>query len=476
MMMNSSPNPENRESRLSFRRLARLSRGRTARSVFVLAVVGLILAVVLLVGPAIAATFSDVYSDTYDNPDYPNAVAALSDLGVIGGFTDGTFRPHDPVTRQQFAKMIVKLLGIPVTGNEICPFTDVVAQQGSDPFYPSKYVAVCASHGITSGKTATSFAPNDNMTRAQLLTMVVRAARQAGILLTDPTPAYYSGTSEGSHFFSTWVDANHALNGQTAEVNGLLWGIWPAADSTWSPYLNATRGEVAQILWRLWQKIGGTSSTTLPPVTTTTLPPTTTTTRPPTTTTTAPGETLVAYDDFSSTSSGWGNFSYWSNGYYYRYENGAYVVEIDPGDTSWLLSTYSDIDISRTRVEADMTLVNGDTLSGCGLMLRCQADYNFYLFEVDKDGYYAIYRCDASDNWTRLTGWTYSPAIRTMGMANHLEFSASGNQLSAWANGSLLISVTDGTYSHGTVGFYVEALGSAAVKCVVDNLEVWQLP
>ena len=58
----------------------------------------------------------------------------------------------------------------------MCPFADVPTQMGADPFYPSKYVAVCASHGITTGKTATTFAPGDNITRQQLVTMVVRAA------------------------------------------------------------------------------------------------------------------------------------------------------------------------------------------------------------------------------------------------------------------------------------------------------------
>jgi hypothetical protein len=136
------------------------------RSAVLAAVLGAVLLVILLVSPVLAATFSDVYSNTYDNPDYPDAVAALSQLGVIGGFDDGTFRPHDPVTRQQFAKMIVKLLGYPVTGDEICPFVDVLrGTSPTDPFYPDKYVAVCAANGVTQGIDATHFAPYNNISR-----------------------------------------------------------------------------------------------------------------------------------------------------------------------------------------------------------------------------------------------------------------------------------------------------------------------
>ena len=126
----------------------------------------------------------------------------------------------------------------------------------NDPFYPDKYVAVCALSGITLGKTPTTFAPYANITRAQLLTMVVRGATQLGVF-DDPTPAYYLGTSDGSHIFRTWDDPDHALNAQTAEFNGLLDGLVldDSSSLSWDPYKNATRGEVAQILWRLRQKM-----------------------------------------------------------------------------------------------------------------------------------------------------------------------------------------------------------------------------
>ncbi len=118
-----------------------------------------------------ASSFSDVAGSPYE--------AAIYDLvarGAITGFEDGTFRPDAPVTRQQFAKMIVKAMLYPVTGSEVCPFTDVAAQTGTDPLYPSKYVAVCAQRKITQGRTATLFGPENSITHEQLITMAVRAA------------------------------------------------------------------------------------------------------------------------------------------------------------------------------------------------------------------------------------------------------------------------------------------------------------
>lgn len=127
-----------------------------------------------------------LFSDTSGSP-YEAAILDLAGAGIISGFPDGTFRPNVSVTRQQFAKMVVKSLDLPVTGNEVSPFTDVAANlDKADRFYPDKYVAVCAAHHITEGKTVTAFAPYDNLTRAQLITMVARAAG-----LPDP-PAGYS--------------------------------------------------------------------------------------------------------------------------------------------------------------------------------------------------------------------------------------------------------------------------------------------
>ncbi len=165
------------------------------------------------------------FSDVPPNHPLYSAIEDLARRGIVAGFSDGNFRPSGPLTRQQFAKMIVKTLGFTVTGNESCRFADVDSGvDPSDPFYPDKYVAVCALIGITQGKTPTTFAPYDNITRAQLLTMVVRAAARMGIL-DDPSPAYYLGTSDGTHFFRTWDDPDHARSAQTAEFNGLLDGL-----------------------------------------------------------------------------------------------------------------------------------------------------------------------------------------------------------------------------------------------------------
>jgi hypothetical protein len=184
-----------------------------------------------------ALRFSDV------NRDQPFHVAIedLARRGIVAGFGDGTFRPSDPLTRQQFAKMIVKTMEYAVTGTEVCPFSDVVSGVNtSDPFYPDKYVAVCAARGITQGKTVSSFAPYGSTLRQQLITMVTRAAN-----LPDP-PADYSPPFVPGQFFPK----EHYHNARKAAYAGILDDL-EGMGSNYAFLSPATRGEACLVLYNV---------------------------------------------------------------------------------------------------------------------------------------------------------------------------------------------------------------------------------
>jgi peptide/nickel transport system substrate-binding protein len=224
---------------------------------------GLLIGVLVLVG--LAAVPALAFPDVASTDPYAQAINGLSGLGVINGGADGRFHPEALVTRQQFAKMVVLTLGLPVSDSVTCPFTDVqVGGYASDPLFPDKYIAVCASSGITTGKTATIFAPYANVTRAQVMTMVVRAASAGGVALSTPDSSYYSNPQS---MMLTFDDPKHGGYAKQAECNGLLAGIQKDTGGTWEPGLPATRGEVAQILWTLKQKIGSTPGTGASPPT-----------------------------------------------------------------------------------------------------------------------------------------------------------------------------------------------------------------
>ncbi len=197
---------------------------------------GLIQAIINL-NPGVPRRFTDVSGSPYET-----AIYELAARQIILGFQDNTFRPDADVTRQQFAKMIVKTLGLPVTGTEVCRFKDVDAQVGADPFYPSKYVAVCADHNIAYGYPGNLFKPLLSISRQQLITMVARAAA-----LPEPPAGYEPG------FFAGQFSADHYQNARKAAYAGLLDGLGGVGPS-YDFFAPASRGECAQLLYNLLQE------------------------------------------------------------------------------------------------------------------------------------------------------------------------------------------------------------------------------
>jgi hypothetical protein len=180
------------------------------------------------------ATFGDVSSDHV----YYLEISDLAARGTVSGFADGSFQPDDWVTRQQFAKMVVLAAGYPVSESNVCTFTDV-QKSGSGSLYPDNFVAVCATRGITQGKTAAHFAPHDYVTRAQLITMVARAAN-----LPEPPLGYSVPFQDFSAAHYPWArKAYHA---------GLLDGLeefQPGHRGAYDFWGNATRAEACVLLY-----------------------------------------------------------------------------------------------------------------------------------------------------------------------------------------------------------------------------------
>jgi hypothetical protein len=131
----------------------------------------LAVAVIFILG-TVATGFAADFKDV-ENADCKNAVTKLSALGIISGFPDGTFRPAEPVTRAQMAKIIVTAAGV---GNAaqyaagITKYSDVPASH-----WASGYINVASDMGIIQGYGDGRFGPEDQVTYAQAITMIVRA-------------------------------------------------------------------------------------------------------------------------------------------------------------------------------------------------------------------------------------------------------------------------------------------------------------
>ena len=108
--------------------------------------------------------FSDVSADKW----YNNAVSTLSNMGVIGGYADGMFRPDAPISRAEFAKIAVSFTQN--NGSAVYNyFTDV---KTTDWFAP--YVTAAKDAGLIEGYSDGSFKPESKITRAEACAIVNR--------------------------------------------------------------------------------------------------------------------------------------------------------------------------------------------------------------------------------------------------------------------------------------------------------------
>jgi hypothetical protein len=113
-----------------------------------------------------------------------HAVSCIADLGITHGADDGTFRPSQPVTRDQMASFIVRLLqaaGVQLDRPGTAPFNDVAGNTHAEA------IAALAEAGVAAGYGDGAFGPRDAVTRAQMATFLVRAHTLAAPgTLTDP--------------------------------------------------------------------------------------------------------------------------------------------------------------------------------------------------------------------------------------------------------------------------------------------------
>ena len=114
--------------------------------------------------------FYDVRNDAY----YYEAVKWAAENGITGGIGSSLFAPNQPCTRAQIVTFLWRAAGSPVV-NYLMPFTDV--DEGA---YYAEAVRWAASTGIVTGLTETTFGTNGVCTRAQAAAMIYRCAQAQG--------------------------------------------------------------------------------------------------------------------------------------------------------------------------------------------------------------------------------------------------------------------------------------------------------
>lgn len=195
------------------------------------------------------------YSDVPGNKWYNNAISTLSNMGIICGYPDGTFRPDAPITRAELTKIAAGFFSDPrVAATYDGRFSDV---HGAE-WYIS-YLMTALEEGLIEGYPDGSFRPNRPITRAETCTIVNRTLGrkpEKDHLLPESDMInwpdninrniwYYAQMQEAtnSHDYR-WISiGSEACEQWTAK---LIERDWAALERTWSHANSAPGGEVMQ--------------------------------------------------------------------------------------------------------------------------------------------------------------------------------------------------------------------------------------
>ena len=181
-------------------------------------------------GTDVSDRFSDVARDAW----YHDAVQWAVDKGIMNGVAPDLFDPDGTATRAMVVTMLWRLAGEPAAAGS--DFSDVTG----DSWYADA-VAWAASTGAVNGMSADTFAPDTEITREQLATILYRYAQSQGKGFTGAWafPLNYPDAGD----VSDW--AYEAMCWMT--MNGIIQGM---DDGTLDPGANATRAQIATMFQR----------------------------------------------------------------------------------------------------------------------------------------------------------------------------------------------------------------------------------
>ena len=173
--------------------------------------------------------FVDVKTSDYF---YDSVKWAVND-NITKGTSATTFSPNNTCTRAEIVTFLWRAAGSPTPTITRNPFTDVKYPVGSD-FYNA--ILWASQNGITAGKTTTTFAPNDNCTRAQIVTFLWRYAKKPLGYYTNP----FNDVNKTE--YAAYYDAILWAAGK-----GIATGNTP---KTFNPDGTCTRAEAVTFLYR----------------------------------------------------------------------------------------------------------------------------------------------------------------------------------------------------------------------------------
>ena len=176
-------------------------------------------------------SYTGGYSDVSSVEWFSDEVEYVTRGGLMQGMGNAIFAPNQNTTRAEFATVLYRLEGSPVT-SLYDPFNDV--EKGS---WYQPAIAWAYQNGVVQGTSATTFDPNANITREQMVTMLHRYANRVVKTSVQGSLAPFADAS--------WVSDYAVAPMRWAVGVGVINGTDP---NHLSPQGLTTRAQIARVL------------------------------------------------------------------------------------------------------------------------------------------------------------------------------------------------------------------------------------
>ena len=174
-------------------------------------------------------TFSDIAGHWAE----PSIIKA-SELGLVQGYSNSTFRPQQQVTRAEFITLLSRALGVKPSSAPVLDFKDTA----HIPAWAGGYVAAAVELGIIQGYADGTFQAAKLISRAEMAAMIVRS--QGIVPLAEIRPAFADNAE-----IPAWARPYIAIAAEQGWINGV-------GNNRFAPLQYATRAESAHLILTLY--------------------------------------------------------------------------------------------------------------------------------------------------------------------------------------------------------------------------------
>ena len=177
-----------------------------------------------------AFTTSNTYSDVAYGKWYNNPISTMSALGIITGYPDGTFKPHKPITRAEFAAIAARF--DETQSGKSATFSDVIGH------WAAKEIGIAYYNDWIKGYPDGTFKPDQNITRAEAMTLINRVLERKpespADLLTNMNK--WTDNLDTSKWY--YLDVQEATNSHGYTRKTFNYELWRQMlpDPDWSRY------------------------------------------------------------------------------------------------------------------------------------------------------------------------------------------------------------------------------------------------